>query len=141
MSLSDGSAKYDAAPAALNAKYWRIQTLEPEPWMSEVAAVGHATRKIQPLTIGQTLREIAASSLRTREGISRTLWSEVLIEHSLNVPLTTLVKSEKCREFISSGFLILDEEGLRLSDAGIAVADHVTAYVIADLDEALDRVQ
>ena len=116
--------------------------MEPDPWMSEVSAVGHGTRKVQPMSKGQTLRELVASALRTREGITRHLWFKTLKENFLcadSVTLEMLVGGAKCEEFLRDGYLILDSGGLRLSGKGIAVADYLTVYVIGNLEDVLEK--
>ena len=46
--LSGAHARFVPFGEDCSERQWRVQTLEPDPWMFEVEKYGHGTRKAQP---------------------------------------------------------------------------------------------
>ena len=124
-----------------------IQTLEPEPWMTEVERFGHGTRKVEFLTNPETiLSELLATSLRTRDGLTEEIWIRtwsMLGRYHLTefrtppFAIRQLIENdEKCRSFLSEQILVLDK-GLKLSPKGLNLLDYVLPYLINSLDSNL----
>ena len=120
----------------------RIQTLEPDAWMREVELVGHGTRKIDNLTSKDVLSELLATSLRTDNGLTETVWLKKLdyisshlnycVEKIRTLSLKSVIEDdEKCLKFVENGTLILNgDNSLRLSPDGLKYLDHVLPYLI-----------
>jgi coproporphyrinogen III oxidase-like Fe-S oxidoreductase len=127
-----------------------IQTLEPDPWMYEVDKNGHATRKIEILKNSEIiLSELLATSLRTRNGLTETIWNQTwskMFRNNLTVfenppfLLSHLIDSDrKCRSFVSENILVLGN-GLKLSPKGLNLLDFVLPYLINSLELCLKKL-
>ena len=80
----------------------------------------------------EVLFELPATSLRTVWGLESSGW-EILC----NFPLKDLIE-DNLEASIESGQLILSENGLRLSEEGLALADYITAHLLCNLEKKLD---
>ncbi len=130
--------------SATSRRQSRIQTLEPEPWMAEVEAVGHGTRKMDELTEKEVLEEALAAGIRTAEGLVSQQLSEVISRNKLEerwsfVPVELVqFLSAKGREFVQNGTLMCgSDNSLKLSHDGLKFADLVTPYLLIALDKLL----
>ncbi|XP_046554536.1 radical S-adenosyl methionine domain-containing protein 1, mitochondrial-like [Haliotis rubra] len=114
------------------ARQARIQTLEPDIWMREVEAFGHATRKIVPQTLLDHLEEILAVGLRTCWGISHDQWGQVSPLGLQDI----FHHSETIQTYRDHGLLQLDTRGLRASESGLDVLDTMIPSLLLELDLA-----
>lgn len=108
----------------------RVQTLEPSPWMREVASRGHATRLTRRLARHERLEELLLMGLRTARGISHQDWC--LVSGGVSLADAFGGCSDTGR-LLDSGLLVLDNSGLRASKAGMNVADSLTAMLLPHL--------
>ena len=75
---------------------------------------------------------------RTSDGLTHELWRESDV--GFKCSLWDLVNcTDFCEDFIASGVLLLNRDGLRLSSDGLKLADHVIPYLLANLIEKLNK--
>ena len=75
---------------------------------------------------------------RTSDGLTHKLWRES--EVGSKCSLWDLVNcTDSCEDFVASGVLLLNRDGLRLSSDGLKLADHVIPYLLANLIEKLNK--
>ncbi|XP_068120175.1 radical S-adenosyl methionine domain-containing protein 1, mitochondrial [Hyperolius riggenbachi] len=111
----------------------RIQTLEPEPWMREVAARGHGTRKATEQSDLEILCEMLVLGLRTDAGISHKRWKMICAAFTIH---DLFEASEELRNLQEDGLLVLDENGLRCSWKGLAVLDSLLLPLLSQLEDS-----
>ncbi|KAM9296761.1 radical S-adenosyl methionine domain-containing protein 1, mitochondrial [Gastrophryne carolinensis] len=111
----------------------RIQTLEPEPWMKEVMAYGHGTRKAVEQSNFDRLSELLVLGLRMDTGISHEHWDGLCSQFRLQDLLDSSQELQGLRE---DGLLVLDQEGLRCSWKGLAVLDSLLLPLLSQLEES-----
>ena len=77
---------------------------------------------------------------RTSDGLTHELWRES--EVGSKCSLWDLVNcTDSCEDFVASGVLLLNRDGLRLSSDGLKLTDHVIPFLIANLIEKLKSSQ
>ncbi|KAM5135884.1 radical S-adenosyl methionine domain-containing protein 1, mitochondrial [Mantella aurantiaca] len=114
----------------------RVQTLEPEPWMKEVMANGHGTRKATEQSDFDMLSEMLLLGLRMDTGISHERWQTLSSTISLQDLFDT---SQDLRELQEDGLLVLDHKGLRCSWKGLAVLDGLLLPLLTQLEDSWHR--
>lgn len=96
----------------------------PEAWLEAVERRGHATREDTPLTASDRLAEMTMMGLRLTEGIGRDAFRRELGQFP-----EVLYERGRVAALERAGYLVLDEEGLRATDAGRlrlnALLDHL----------------
>ncbi len=118
ISLRDGTAT--------GRKIATRQHRAPEAWLAAVESTGHATRERRDIGPDERLAEMVMMGLRLRAGIDRTAFrQEVGAEPEEVLPNTAL------RQLIEGGFLELDAEALRATDAGRLRLDALLARLLA----------
>src|SRR5690606_31570555 len=85
---------------------------------------GHATRTCQPLDLEQRLDELLVMGLRTREGITRAAF-----RRETGAEPEALLGGPELQALIEEGYLLLDRNGLRASEAGQGRLDAVLAHL------------
>jgi oxygen-independent coproporphyrinogen-3 oxidase len=89
------------------------QTPLPERWLGEVEKQGHGTAHRESLTPEERREEITLMGLRLREGLERQTFLTVT-----GLTLEEAFERERLDRLIEGGFLLLDKEGLRATEAG-----------------------
>ena len=92
---------------------------------------GHGIRKIVNQNRYDIATELICSAFRTSWGLESDNWRNLCPEISLK----DLVDGDQvCQQFLEEGFLeLVPEEYLKLSENGLALADYITPYVLANL--------
>ena len=92
---------------------------------------GHGIRKIVNQNRYDIATELICSAFRTSWGLESDNWRNLCPE----ILLKDLVDGDQvCQQFIEEGFLeLVPEEYLKLSENGLALADYITPYVLANL--------
>jgi oxygen-independent coproporphyrinogen-3 oxidase len=85
----------------------------PEIWLDRVEARGHGGHEDVPVTLSERRDEMLMMGLRLTEGVSRAR----LIDE-LGADVETLLDRSNLARLIDGGFLTLDGEALRATDAG-----------------------
>lgn len=111
----------------------RIQTLEPEPWMKEVMANGHGTRKVTEQSAFDMLSEMLILGLRMDTGIPHEHWKTLSSALSLQ---DLFDSSQDLRELQKDGLLVIDHNGLRCSWKGLAVLDGLLLPLLSQLEDS-----
>lgn len=110
----------------------RVQTLEPGPWMREVAHRGHGTRLTRLLTRQERLEELLLTGLRTAQGICDQEWHAVSGGVSL---VDTFTSCAETARLVDAGLLLLDNGCLRATKVGMNVADSLVSTLLPQLKE------
>ncbi|XP_013386845.1 radical S-adenosyl methionine domain-containing protein 1, mitochondrial [Lingula anatina] len=111
----------------------RIQTLEPQPWMTEVEKYGDGTRKRVIQETNDILEEILMLGLRTKEGISNVHWQKFSNSSIQDI----FACNEDVQDFVDLGLLRLDEESLCATSKGLNVIDSVLRVLLNSLHHNL----
>jgi len=120
----DGGPNPGRASAARLA---RIQTLEPNAWMAEVASVGHGTRRSLALSEDEVLSELIVTSMRTKRGLTPASVNAI----APNLPFLPLEAIPHCSQLIEDGLVVAGGDGsIRPTDKGLAMADRVAFHVV-----------
>ena len=85
----------------------------PEIWLARVETDGHATRTFEALTPAQKLDELMTMGLRLTEGVARATF-----ERELGGGPEDHLDNDRLRALADAGYLALDDEGLRTTQAG-----------------------
>ncbi len=85
----------------------------PEIWLDRVKATGHGAHADVPITLAERRDEMLMMGLRLTEGISRRR-----LVQELGADLEDLVDSAKLDRLVGAGFLALDADRLRATEAG-----------------------
>ncbi|XP_078345947.1 radical S-adenosyl methionine domain-containing protein 1, mitochondrial-like isoform X2 [Oculina patagonica] len=111
----------------------RVQTLEPNEWMKEVEARGHATRKQVPQAKLEILEEVLMLSLRTADGLSNEKWKSL---SPLGVSLYDAFKDNNdVQDLTQSGLLLLTEKGIKATYKGLFVLDSIVPTLLLHLEK------
>ena len=103
-----------------------VQRPWPQQWMKEVEQNGHGTAKCEKQNDYDVLAELVATTLRTIWGFEAS-W--------VNVDLRSLICDDAAlTSFLEDGQLVVDENGLRLSDRGLLMADYIIPFVLSSLE-------
>jgi oxygen-independent coproporphyrinogen-3 oxidase len=94
----------------------------PEAWLERVTRDGHATRQYDAVTPEARLEEMLLMGLRLHEGVSLQR-----IRQETGRPLAEWIAADRLRRLIDGGFVILDDESIRVSTDGRARLDAVLA--------------
>jgi oxygen-independent coproporphyrinogen-3 oxidase len=97
----------------------------PEIWLDRVAAHGHGAHPDEPVGLGERRDELLMMGLRLTEGISRTR-----LRTELGADIEMLVDGRKLDRLIEAGFLALDDERLRATQAGLQRLNAVLAALL-----------
>ena len=99
----------------------RVQTLEPQKWMSEVESFGHGTRKSVSLSLQDMLEEALVMGLRTMKGINCSMWKQ-----RTNLDLKEiLLRSQTFEELMQQNFIYFSDDWLKTTKKGINVLDSI----------------
>ena len=91
---------------------------------------GHGIRKVVYQSRYDIATELLCSAFRTSWGLESDNWRNLCPEISLK----DLVDGDQvCQQFLEDGLLELSEDYLKLSENGLALADYITPYVLANL--------
>ena len=101
---------------------------EPGRWMAEVERGGHGVRLEREMEARDALKELLATGLRTRAGVSVRDWNRLSQGQLQLETLFDLVNKQNLGLQMSDG-------RLRLSDDKISVLDNILPYVFNCLDE------
>jgi len=111
----------------------RVQTLEPNQWMKEVETRGHATRTQITQTKFVILEEVFMLSLRMADGLSNEKWMSL---SPLDTSLYDAFKDNKdVQDLIQSGFLVLNEKGIKATHKGLSVLDSIVPMILLHLEQ------
>jgi len=111
-----------------------IQRPSPQQWMKEVEQKGHGTAKREKQTNFDVLTELIATSLRTIWGLESHAWTSLVGQPSLH---SLICDNDILASFKEDGQLLVDENGIRLSERGLLMADYITPYVLSSLKRQL----
>ena len=100
----------------------------PDRWMSEVERGGHGVRLERDLQLKDGLKELLATGLRTRAGVTAADWDR-LSQGELSLESLYLITSTQ-----NLGLQVY-EGGVRLEDEKISVVDNILPYIFNCLDE------
>ena len=130
-------ASYDnqekgTAPTIYPIREARIQTLEPDPWMSEVETRGHGTRKRVQQSQQDMLEELLMLGLRTQQGVLESRWREISKGPRL---LDIFHGNDAVPKLVKQGFLEIDGIGMRATRRGMSVLDSILPELLLVLTE------
>jgi putative oxygen-independent coproporphyrinogen III oxidase len=94
-------------------KHATRQRRAPEAWLKAVETSGHATEELLPVGREERVEEMLMMGLRLREGVSRARF-----QHETGSRFEDALDGATLADLIEGGFLVLDEAGLRATDAG-----------------------
>jgi putative oxygen-independent coproporphyrinogen III oxidase len=97
----------------------------PEAWLAAVEARGHATREDRALSPEEQQEELLLMGLRLSRGISRQRF-----RGALGREIEEGIAPASMAPLIDGGFLVLDEEGLRATPAGLQRLNAVLAALV-----------
>ncbi len=97
----------------------------PEAWLAAVEKAGHATRGRELLTARQRRDEAVMMGLRLTEGLSRRD-----LEAALGETVEALFEAERLAALRKEGLLVIDDDGLRASEAGLQRLNAVIGYLL-----------
>jgi putative oxygen-independent coproporphyrinogen III oxidase len=89
------------------------QTPLPERWLGEVEKQGHGTAHRESLTPQERREEMILMGLRLRDGLTRDTFRA-----ATGLTLEEALDRKRLDRLIEGGFLLLDEKGLRATEAG-----------------------
>ena len=98
----------------------------PDRWMSEVERGGHGVRQERDLQLREGLKELLATGLRTRDGVSTADWDR-LCQGELSL--------ESLYQITQNLGLQVYDGGVRLEEEKISIVDNILPYVFNCLDE------
>jgi len=98
----------------------------PEAWLAAVESRGHATRERRDIDTTERLTEMVMMGLRLRTGIERTAF-----RRELDAEPEEVLPAASLRLLIDGGFLELDDETLRATDAGRLRLDALLGRLLA----------
>lgn len=111
-----------------------IQRPSPQQWMKEVEQKGHGTAKREKQTNFDVLTELIATSLRTIWGLESHAWTSLVGQPSLH---SLICDNDILASFKEDGQLLVDENGIRLSERGLLMADYIIPFVLSSLKRQL----
>ncbi|KAM3597812.1 uncharacterized protein V6R79_009429 [Siganus canaliculatus] len=114
----------------------RTQTLEPDVWIREVQQRGHGTRRRIQLSHLELLEEVLVMGMRMTEGITHKHWESFSPQLSLR---EVFGASADVQELLQSGWLILDDRGLRCSWEGLALLDSMLPTLLLELERKVGQ--
>jgi oxygen-independent coproporphyrinogen-3 oxidase len=85
----------------------------PEIWLERVAAHGHGAHEDVPVTMAERRDEMLMMGLRLAEGVSRQR-----IEAELGADVKVLLDPKSLARLVKGGFIALDPDRIRATDAG-----------------------
>lgn len=117
------------AHGRITAKGQKVATRQhraPEAWLDLVERRGHGTRQAEPLDAAARLQEMVMMGLRLTAGIARTdIRRELGAEPEALLPATRLTALQ------DAGYLLVDEDGMRASEAGLLRLNALLSYLLA----------
>ena len=102
------------------------QIRAPEDWLAAVERDGHGTRRRATIAPDERLSETLIMGLRLTGGIPRRVFRQVL-----GTDPESALDSLRLERLVEGGFLTLDGDGLRATEAGLRRLDAVLAALIA----------
>ena len=106
-----------------------VNVPSPDQWMAQVEEHGHGVRRMTQVTPEDCLKELVATGLRTRAGVSRQDWTRI---SNNSTSFTRVLESLKN---IETGFESSDADTIKLSDDKICVLDNILPHVFNVLDD------
>ncbi len=107
-------------------RYAARQRRAPETWLAAVERGGDATEESVPLSARERLEELLMMGLRLTEGISRARFRA-----AAGADIAEALDGAALAALIEGGFLALDDENLRATDAGRQRLNAVLARLLA----------
>ena len=101
---------------------------QPERWMCEVERAGHGVRRETNIARLDSLKELLATGLRTRTGVTRCDWARI---SGGTVRLEALF--DRTRPLHLG--LVMNQQAMRLTEEKISLLDNILPYVFNCLDE------
>lgn len=117
----------------------RVQTLEPNQWMTEVETRGHGTRKEVMQTKFEVLEEVLMMSLRTADGLSSENW-KIFAPFGLSL-YDAFKDNQDVKDLIEDGLLCLTKKGIKATHRGLSVVDSIVSTLLLHLDGINRTVQ
>ncbi|PFX29534.1 Radical S-adenosyl methionine domain-containing protein 1, mitochondrial [Stylophora pistillata] len=117
----------------------RVQTLEPNQWMTEVETRGHGTRKEVMQTKFEILEEVLMMSLRTADGLSSENW-KIVAPFGLSL-YDAFKDNQDVKDLIQDGLLCLTKKGIKATHRGLSVVDSIVSTLLLHLDGINRTVQ
>lgn len=103
--------------------------------MKEVEQKGHGTAKREKQTNFDVLAELIATSMRTIWGLESRAWTSLVgLQPSLH---SLICDNDILASFKEDGQLLVDENGIRLSERGLLMADYIIPFVLSSLKRQL----
>lgn len=99
----------------------------PESWLANVEAHGHATRQDAALPGDDRLGELVMMGLRLNDGIARAAFRRERDDEP-----EALLSDLRLAALAEAGYIVLDDEGLRATDAGRRRLNALLAYLLDD---------
>jgi len=97
----------------------------PEAWLATVEGQGHASRQDVPLTRDERLSELVMMGLRLKEGIARNAF-----RRELGSEPEALLPDARLAALAEADYLVLDDAGLRATDAGRRRLNALLTYLL-----------
>ena len=98
----------------------------PEAWLAAVERQGHATREDAAVGREARLAEMVMMGLRLTEGIARAAF-----RRELDAEPEALFEAGRLEALSAEGYLVLDENGLRATPAGLQRLNALLGYLLA----------
>jgi len=133
--LGIGPGAHGRYHRASNDRLSTVNIPSPNDWMASVEATGRGLKRVERQSTFDVAAELLATSLRTVLGLESDNLTRVTASQ---LSVNDLVKGDPfCEAFVEKGTILVTDERLWLSEAGMSLADYVTPYLMANMRKKL----
>ena len=113
-----------------------VQAPFPKDWMTLVKASGHGTMRATRQNLYDIAAEILGSTLRTSWGLESDLFGLFFPD----LLLFDLVRDcQICQQFQEDGLMTVSERRIKLTPKGLAFADYISPYLLANFEKSTKK--